>query len=143
MIVPKWSFWVEANLCSFFHLFICNATGDPIINMTGSGFNYQYDRVWVPLTGITMPNCYAYPKHEPAFPTSCHNLSLFCVQRVKVRDDCLFCWYWWNCWPSPFKLSFHKTLENSPQKNLHKILHLKLFLTLNWLQSKNWYKILT
>jgi hypothetical protein len=19
-----------------------------------------------------------------------------------------FCWYWWNCWPSLFKLCFHK-----------------------------------
>ena len=25
----------------------------------------------------------------------------------KLRGDCLFCWYWWNCWPSLFKLSFH------------------------------------
>ena len=24
---------------------------------------------------------------------------------------CSFCWYWWNCWPSLFKLSFHKTLK--------------------------------
>ena len=22
-----------------------------------------------------------------------------------VRDGCLFCWYWWNCWPSLFKPS--------------------------------------
>ena len=35
----------------------------------------------------------------------CHEL--FCVQWVKVRGGCLFCWYWWNCWPSLFKLSFH------------------------------------
>ena len=26
----------------------------------------------------------------------------------EVRGGCLFCfWYWWNCWPSPFKWSFH------------------------------------
>ena len=29
---------------------------------------------------------------------------------VKMRGDCSFCWYWWNCWPSLFKLSIHKFL---------------------------------
>ena len=28
----------------------------------------------------------------------------------KVRDYCAICWYWWNCWPSLFKLSFHSYL---------------------------------
>jgi hypothetical protein len=28
-------------------------------------------------------------------------------RRVKVRGACLPCWYWWNCWPSLFKLSIH------------------------------------
>jgi hypothetical protein len=28
--------------------------------------------------------------------------SFFCVQSVMVRDDCLCCWYWWNCWSSLF-----------------------------------------
>jgi hypothetical protein len=23
-----------------------------------------------------------------------------------IWGSCLFCWYWWNCWPSLFKLSF-------------------------------------
>ena len=26
---------------------------------------------------------------------------------VRTRVDCSLCWYWWNCWPSLFKLSFH------------------------------------
>ena len=26
----------------------------------------------------------------------------------ELRDDCSLCWYWWNCWPSLFKLSFLK-----------------------------------
>ena len=30
----------------------------------------------------------------------------FYVQWFEVRGDCSFCWYWWNCWPSLFKLSF-------------------------------------
>jgi len=29
---------------------------------------------------------------------------LFYVQWFEVIGDCLFCWYWWNCWPSLFKL---------------------------------------
>jgi hypothetical protein len=28
----------------------------------------------------------------------------FNVQWFGVRYDCLFCWYWWNCWPSLLKL---------------------------------------
>ena len=32
---------------------------------------------------------------------------LFCVQWVKMKGDCSFCWYWWNCWPSLLSLSFH------------------------------------
>ena len=31
---------------------------------------------------------------------------LFCVQWVKMRGDCLFCWYVWNWWGLLFKLSF-------------------------------------
>jgi hypothetical protein len=34
----------------------------------------------------------------------CHGLIY--VQWFEVRDDCSFCWYWWNCWPSLFKLFF-------------------------------------
>ena len=30
-------------------------------------------------------------------------------QWVKVRGGCCFCWYWWKCWPSLFKLSFHQS----------------------------------
>ena len=40
-------------------------------------------------------------------PMSC----FYCVQLFQVRGDCLFCWYWWNCWPSLFKLSFHNVVE--------------------------------
>ena len=26
---------------------------------------------------------------------------------IKIMTAPSFCWYWWNCWPSPFKLSIH------------------------------------
>ena len=29
------------------------------------------------------------------------------VSGLKWKSDCSFCWYWWNSWPSLFKLSFH------------------------------------
>jgi hypothetical protein len=32
---------------------------------------------------------------------------LCCVQWVIMRDRCSVCWYWLNCWPSLFELSFH------------------------------------
>ena len=36
-------------------------------------------------------------------------LMIFCYfQWFEVRGDCLFCWYWWNCWSSLFKLSLRK-----------------------------------
>jgi len=34
------------------------------------------------------------------------------VQWFEVRGYCLFCWYWWNCWPSLVKLSFHNIGRN-------------------------------
>jgi len=47
---------------------------------------------------------------------------LFCVQWVKVRGDCSFCWYWLNCWPSLLKLSFHNLVAQQ-----------------RFLGSSNWY----
>ena len=39
--------------------------------------------------------------------------SFVLVQWVKVRNDRSFCWYWWNCWPSLFILSFHSEILNN------------------------------
>jgi hypothetical protein len=38
-------------------------------------------------------------------------VAFFYVQWVKVRVDCLFYWYWWNCWPSPFNFLFIKVVS--------------------------------
>ena len=40
-------------------------------------------------------------------------ISLFCVQWATVRADCSFCWYWWNCLSSLFKLSFLNSEETN------------------------------
>ena len=56
-------------------------------------------------------------------------LVFFYVQWFQVRGDCLFCWYWWNCWSSLYKLSFHNVFTSGNQHNLfHK--KQKLALTL-------------
>jgi hypothetical protein len=44
----------------------------------------------------------------------CHMLWVFCVQWVKMRGDCLFCWYWWNCILN-FRFRLHK--QNSYQSS--------------------------
>ena len=44
-------------------------------------------------------------------PSQHHISWSFCGQLFEVNGG-LFCWYWWNCWPSLFQLSFsfHKLL---------------------------------
>ena len=34
------------------------------------------------------------------------------VSDFEVRGDCLFCWYWWNCWPSWHTPSFHNNISH-------------------------------
>jgi hypothetical protein len=45
----------------------------------------------------------------------CHGL--FLCSMIRGKDGCLFLWYWWNCWPSLFKLFFHKSLLLSLLQN--------------------------
>jgi hypothetical protein len=49
----------------------------------------------------------------PSSVVTCNSISsfnccLFYVQWFDVGGDCSIYWYWWNYWPSPFKLSIHK-----------------------------------
>ena len=57
-----------------------------------------------PSTGLTPAHVCACPKHRPEFPTP-----YVVVLLVGLRLDVVihFCWYWWNCWLSLFKCSFH------------------------------------
>ena len=64
-----------------------------------------------PFHGLTPVYYCACPKPEPWFPTSYVVILLYCVLWAKLRGDCSFCWYWWKCWPSLFKLSFHKSFK--------------------------------
>jgi hypothetical protein len=98
-----WSFWVEANLCRFFLLFayITIAVGEIQLSR-GEGCDPINRFYPARLLCLSMP--------VPGFPTS-HFMVFICVWWVKVRVYCSFCWYWWNCWPSMLKLSFHNFIK--------------------------------
>ena len=51
----------------------------------------------------------------------CH--MYFCVHWVKLRGDCSFCWYLWNCWLLLFKISFHNYIldVNTWQHEIQKV----------------------
>ena len=53
-------------------------------------------RVGILLTGLTLPHFCACSNTGPRFPTS-NVIINCCVLFIKVRSDCSFCWYWWNC----------------------------------------------
>jgi hypothetical protein len=57
-----------------------------------------------------------WPKPVPEFPTLLI-LVYIMVSDVEVRGDCLFCWYWWNCWPSWLKPSFHNHISHRIVEN--------------------------
>jgi hypothetical protein len=41
------------------------------------------------------------------------------VQRI-LRDGCSFCWHWWDCWSSLFKLSFLYNLVSHGSTDINK-----------------------
>jgi len=57
--------------------------------------------VRIQLTGLTPPHFRACPNPGPGFPSSY-------VLVFLMFNYYLFCWYWWNCWPSLFKRSFYR-----------------------------------
>jgi hypothetical protein len=57
-----------------------------------------------------------WPKTVPEYPTL-YVLVFIMVSDVEVRGDCLFCWYWWNCWPSWLKPSFHNHISHRIVEN--------------------------
>ena len=68
--------------------------------------NYQEGRVRIPLTSLTLPHLCACPKPEPWFLKS-YVVVFFMFNELGWEVIVCFCWYWWNCWPSLFKLSFN------------------------------------
>jgi hypothetical protein len=61
----------------------------------------------------------ASPNPRLGFPTS-YVAVLFCVQWNKVRGDCSFYWYWWNCWTPLFnKKKIMGSFDLKPQSIDH------------------------
>jgi len=69
------------------------------------GSSYHGGKGWDRINLFNPPR--DYPKPCPGFPTSHVTVFLCPANSVKVRDDCSFCWYWWNWRPSLFKFPFH------------------------------------
>jgi hypothetical protein len=65
---------------------------------------YQEGRVGIPLTSLT-PNMCVCVCVLSQVPDLQRHMSLF-GRWVQARGDSSFCWYWWNCWSSLFKLPF-------------------------------------
>ena len=65
----------------------------------------------------------------------------FFLQWLAVRSECSFCWYWWNCLPSQFKLLFHNCIQKVIFDTDH--FHLKCFFCLSqsW-NSGYWLKLI-
>jgi hypothetical protein len=81
---------------------------DPVIKRRVLRSSYQEGRVGIPLTCLTPPYFVPVPRHVGhGFPTSNGHMSWtqYSVSSVKMRGDSSFCWYWWNWWPSLFKLN--------------------------------------
>ena len=66
--------------------------------------SYRSYKVRIPLTGIILSHSITCPKPWPRFPVPC--VDAFFVKRLEVKGGYSFCWYWWNSWPSLFKLLF-------------------------------------
>jgi hypothetical protein len=67
-------------------------------------FGTSFTGRWVFITlgdGIGFAN-----SMPPSFRISSFNSK---NQLFNVRSGCVCCSYWWNCWPSLFKLSFHNS----------------------------------
>jgi hypothetical protein len=54
---------------------------------------------WDPINRFNTATCLCLSQ-DRTWISNVMSLSPFCVQGVKVRGRCLFCWYWWNLWPS-------------------------------------------
>jgi hypothetical protein len=75
-------------------------------------------RLYTRLSYVDYPACTTWLRlflHEPN--KNCDQSLNICGHFVcSVSGDCLLCWYWWHCWPSLLKLSFHKNWSLILQK---------------------------
>ena len=94
------TFGVEAHILHFFYIFHLN-----LYCRWRSNYQKRGD-VGISLTDLTPPDFAWCPKLGTGLPTSCHTF-FFEFKYNGLRWRCMsFCWYWWNCWLSMFKLIF-------------------------------------
>jgi hypothetical protein len=61
---------------------------------------------WDSINWFNQTHICVRPKTVTGFPMP-YVMVFFVFKWFEVRGDSSFCWYWWNCWPLLFKLSFH------------------------------------
>ena len=70
--------------------------------------SYQEGRALILLTCLTLSHCCACPK-KGCWLLMPYVRVFFMFRDLRwevINSDCLFCWYWWNCWPSLFIFFF-------------------------------------
>ena len=91
--------------------------------------NYQEVNSWDTINpNLTPPHLCACPKPESRFPTP-DVVVFLCFQWFEPKGNCSFCWYWQNCWPPLFKLSFQNVgWRSMPFQPNHRSLNSYFFL---------------
>jgi hypothetical protein len=114
-----------------------------------STINHHYVKIYMTNLLVTMENApiqvwiliYHSKRYKPlpGFPT-CHIWSSFCMFSELMWGDCSFCWYWWNCWPSLFKLSFHNTILSLKNEDDIKIWKTNTNTNIVWSSWRQWQR---
>jgi len=89
--------WINAGFVMFVYIYIVVNVGHPIIRRGGDPINR-----FKLATFLCLSHVRAWIFHAIFSWSLC--CGLLCVEWFEA---CSFCWYWWNCWQSMFKLSFH------------------------------------
>ena len=64
---------------------------------------------WEPINQFNPATCLCLSQTRTWIPNVIGH-DFMCVHWGMVRGDCAFCWHWWNCWPSLFKLPSHNII---------------------------------
>jgi hypothetical protein len=94
-LTSAWSFVFCAIFCRplfvFLALLLC------VLLITASSYPFGIDHIYdsVPIQDLD----FLWHRHML--------LSFFVFNDLRWELSCLFCWYWWNCWPSLLKSSIY------------------------------------
>ena len=102
----------------FYRLFICIAVEGSVVEKGG----------WDPISQFHPAYLCACLRPGTGIPPWYIVVVFIYVRWVQVRGESSFCWYWWNCWPSMFKLSYHNTRNNAIKSIIWRIVWDFIFL---------------